>query len=142
VFLLGGIFDPVFQAKEIAELVKRIKPTITQLNTTARPPCEAYARPVSKEVMAHLASFFPSPVEVIADFSSSAKVPFGEANKEEILNLLNRRPCTCKDISDSLCVHYIETLKILAQLIKDNVITAQKEDEKTFYKPVKQEVAL
>jgi len=139
VFLLGGLFDPHIQAEEIAKLVRRISPAVTQLNTVARPPCESYAKPVSRRIMEHLSTFFPKPVEIIADFVSSSKKQISVANKEDILNLLRRRPCTCKDISDSLCVHYIETLKILEQLVRENIITVQEEDGKIFYKPEKQE---
>jgi wyosine [tRNA(Phe)-imidazoG37] synthetase (radical SAM superfamily) len=139
VFLLGGIFDPHSQAQEIAKLVKRISPSITQLNTVARPPCESYAQPVSREIMEHLSALFPKPVEIIADFVSSPKKQISGANKDDILNLLHRRPCTCKDISDSLCVHYIEALKILEQLVRKNIIAVQEEDGKIFYKQGKQE---
>lgn len=139
VFLLGGIFDPYSQAQEIAKLVKRISPSITQLNTVARPPCESYAQPVSREIMEHLSALFPKPVEIIADFVSSPKKQISGANKDDILNLLHRRPCTCKDISDSLCVHYIEALKILEQLVRENIITVQEEGGNIFYKPEKGE---
>jgi wyosine [tRNA(Phe)-imidazoG37] synthetase (radical SAM superfamily) len=134
VFLLDGISDPHIQAEEIAKLVRRISPAVTQLNTVARPPCESYAKPLSREIMEHLSSLFPRPVEIIADFVSSSKKPISAANKDDILNLLRRRPCNCNDISVSLCVHYIEALKILEQLVRENIITVQEDDGKIFYK--------
>ena len=139
VFLLSGICDPYVEAKAIAERVKRISPSVTQLNTVARPPCESYALPVSRKSMEQLAWLFPAPVEIIADFSPAPKKQIGSANRDDIVNLLCRRPCTSKDISDSLSVHYIETLKILEHLVREKIIEVQEKEGKIFYQQVKQE---
>ncbi len=133
VFLLAGKFDPQLRAKEIAEQVKRIHPTLTQLNTVARPPCESYAAPVEKEVMAGLLRYFPEPVEVIADFSVKWKSSERSADREEILRLLSRRPCKSDDLADSLGIHRLEALKVLEELVAEKRIGVKEEDHEIFY---------
>ncbi len=133
VFLLAGKFDPYLRAREIAEQVKRIRPTLTQLNTVARPPCESYAAPVEKEVMTELLRYFPEPAEVIADFSIKWKNSNRSANREEILRLLSRRPCRSRELADSLGIHYLEALKVLEELVVEKRIDVMGKNHETFY---------
>lgn len=133
IFLLGGIFDPRSHAKEIAKLTRRINSTLIQLNTVARPPCESFAAPVTREVMKELLPYFSGPVEVIADFSAKWKNTSHPVDREEILNLLSRRPCKSKDIATSLGIHHLEILKVLEELVRENVIVTTEENNETFY---------
>jgi wyosine [tRNA(Phe)-imidazoG37] synthetase (radical SAM superfamily) len=134
VFLLDKISDSFQAVKEIAKLAKSINPDLTQINTVARPTCEDFARPVSKQRLAELKNLFKVPTEIIADFSKEEKIVSNAANEDDIINLLSRRPCSCKDISDSLCLHYNEVLKIIEQLLRKKVIVAEEIDNKVFYK--------
>lgn len=133
VFLLGGAFDPVAQAREIAGLVRRINPARTQLNTAVRPPCEDEACPVRKEVLAELLPLFPPPAEVIADFSALSPERKTAGNADEVLNLLSRRPCTSRDIGEALNINYLETLKILAHLVAAREVVELRDNQRTFY---------
>ncbi len=133
VFLLGGIFDPRSRAKEIAELTRRINPTLIQLNTVARPPCESFAVPVLREVMMELPSYFSGPAEVIADFAAKWENTTRPPNREEILHLLSRRPCKSRDVAASLGIHHLEVLKILEELVRERVLAVTEENNETFY---------
>ena len=136
VFLLGGMFDPRSRAREIAELTRRIRPTLVQLNTVARPPCESFAAPVPRDVMMELPSYFSGPTEVIAEFSAKWQNTPRPANREEILNLLSRRPCKSKDVAASLGIHHLEVLKVLEELVRERVLAVTEENSETFYEVI------
>ena len=138
VFLLGGIFNPRARAKEIAELTTRINPTLIQLNTVARPPCESFAAPLKREVMMELLPYFSGPVEVIADFSAKWENETHPADREEIINLLSRRPCKSKDVAASLGIHHLEALKILEELVRKKVVVVTEENNEIFYAVITQ----
>ena len=133
VFLLGGIFDPRIRAREIGELVRRINPFLTQLNTVARPPCESFAEPVKPEVMNELLRYFPGSSEVIADFSVQWKRTVKPVSRDGIMALLSRRPCKSKDIAAGMGLHHLETLKLLEELVREKEIEAREENHETFY---------
>lgn len=52
------------------------------------------------------------------------------------MNLLLRRPCTSEDIAGSLSVHHIETLKILEELVAENLVRVTNENGKNFYRGI------
>lgn len=137
VFLLGGSFDPVARAWEIADLTRLIRPSLIQLNTVARPPCECFALPVSPEVMTSIRSCFPAPVEVIADFVAAPKSAVRPADRDEIIRLLMRRPCGSQDVAAGLGIHHLEALKILEELVREKAVAAVPGTNGFFYSAVK-----
>lgn len=138
-FFLADPFDPRGQAVKMTDYVRRISPSLVQLNTVARPPCESCARPVLKETMEEILKLFPQPAEIIADFSLTQNRPEKASNRDDILNLLQRRPCTSQDIAKSLSVHHIETLKFLEELIAMKLVEVIDINNKVFYQAVKLE---
>ncbi|MBN2642555.1 MAG: radical SAM protein [Victivallales bacterium] len=134
VFLLEGFSDLEQTVEEIAGLIDDIKLEKIQLNTVARPVCEKSARPVSRERLLMLTKLFRQPTEVIADFKNNADIFDDSVNENDIINLLSRRPCSCKDIADSLCMPYNEALKIIEQLLRNHTIISEEQNGIVFYK--------
>ena len=102
VFLVAAL--PTFEA-ELAALhrcVDLIKPDRVQLNTVTRPPAESYANPISRERLEKIAAEFSPPAETIADFGGGLLPATGEADSEQILALLRRRPCSVEDIASGM----------------------------------------
>jgi wyosine [tRNA(Phe)-imidazoG37] synthetase (radical SAM superfamily) len=121
VFLLAGVTGMQPEVEKIAALVKRIGPARTQLNTVARPPTEEFAFPLSADQMLALKGFFPGRVEIISENEGkNARTPtFNETTDVDILALLNRRPCTNRDVATGLGIHVVEALKHLERLNTD-----------------------
>ncbi|MFA6997810.1 MAG: radical SAM protein [Victivallaceae bacterium] len=136
VFLIGGILDPYLQAETLSGLTRKIAPTRIQLNTAVRPPCESKVKPVSRANMTELLKYFPASAEVVADYSAILHNEKKQAERDDILNLLLRRPCTSEDIAGSLSVHHIETLKILEELVAENLVRVTNENGKNFYRGI------
>jgi predicted transcriptional regulator len=83
--------------------------------------------------MMELPPYFPGPAEVIADFSVKWKNTVRPANREEILNLLSRRPCKSRDVAASLGIHHLEVLKVLEELVRERILAVTEENSETFY---------
>jgi predicted HTH transcriptional regulator len=73
--------------------------------------------------------------EIIAPVSSRREnVAFRECTQGAILEFINRRPCTLKDLESILGLHANEINKYLATLENDGLIAAVVMDRGVFYK--------
>jgi len=133
VFLLNGVTTVSFEVGKIVTHIRKIKPNKVQLNTIARPPAEFFALSVPKEQMDDLAKLFGNSVEIISDFNKSNDKVNLKISKEEILNLIKRRPCDLEDISQGLSIHRNEALKYIEQLLKEDKITSSLENNSFYY---------
>jgi wyosine [tRNA(Phe)-imidazoG37] synthetase (radical SAM superfamily) len=134
VFLLQGASCEEKHIRQLADIIRQLKPEKTQFNTIARPPCEKNAVAVPRQKLEKLCKYFPGKVEVVSDFKEDNEEKSFAIDKNLGINLLMRRPCTSKDISDSLSLNYNETLKLLEYLCAERVLTCQETDGKLFYK--------
>ncbi len=134
VFLLKGSSIQEEHIKQLAEIIKRLNPRKTQLNTVARPPCESYAAGISRKELKELCKYFPGEVEAVADFKKGHEEKIFAIDPSIVINLLMRRPCTSKDISDSLSINYNETLKMVEHLCSEGILVSQEREGKIFYK--------
>lgn len=132
VFILSGHTDDE-QAAKMAALAHEIQPDRIQLNTVARPPAYKSAAPMPEPEMHRLAGIFGDRAEVVADFRKTHDQPEFAGQAEDVLALLERRPCTLDDVAASLDLHRNEALKHLDHLLKQGAIETERVGEKTFY---------
>ena len=134
VFVLGGMTANNAEVEKIGKWIKRIRPDCVQLNTVTRPPAEDFALPVSKEEMEHYAKQLGENAEVIADFHQTHSQAHFKAMREDVLDLLRRRPCTVNDVAGGLGMHVNEAVKYLNELIDEGKVVAEGGDYRTYYK--------
>ena len=138
VMLLGGISDDDASVDAIARLAERIRPDKVQINSVCRPPAETYALPVPAarllEIRKHFAGV-PGTVEIIAEhLDDMAHTAFRTQIKEEdILALIERRPCTAAGAAAGLNIHVTEAIKHLEMLVADGKAVTQPKDGQVFY---------
>ncbi len=152
VLIVEGINNTSEDLKAIEDVIRRMKLTRVQLNTVVRPPLEKFARPVSKDRLEEIArSFSLLPgvpmVEVIAHGTSifekgadkgESKAKFGLLRNEElidnILQMLQRRPCTAVDISRTFILDGPEKVEqLLEPLVKAGTIGKRLHRGKEYY---------
>ena len=133
VFILGGITSSDAQIEKIARCVDRIQPGRIQLNTVTRPPAVGYARPASPQRMAELAMRFDPPAEVIADFAGESPDADVAATREEVLEMLRRRPCSVADVASGLGTHPNEIIKHLDQLGQEDLVVQSRSGDTLYY---------
>ena len=138
VFICRGVTDSDDEIDRIADCIKQIDPDKVQLNTVTRPPTESFAQPVPPDQMEQIAQRLRQqwgwPVEVIADYQKTHDQPEFKAKKQDVLNLLARRPCSTADIATGLAIHPNEVIKYLEELTTEGKIEKELVNDKVYYK--------
>ena len=135
VFLLDGVNASVADIEQINQHIARIRPDRIQLNTAVRPTAEAYAQALSKDDMDRLCRLFRPEAEVIADFSKVHEEPRFAAQREEVLDMLRRRPCTLDDVAAGLAIQRNEAAKHVAELRRNDEIESEWRGDREYFKP-------
>jgi wyosine [tRNA(Phe)-imidazoG37] synthetase (radical SAM superfamily) len=138
VFLVEGFNSMAGDVRRIADLAKEFSPDRIQLNTTIRPPSEAFAGPVPKDRMEALAHLFHPAAEIIGEFSPTHP-SHSEANRDAILSMLQRRPCTGEQIAAIFGMHLNEVSKYLGNLMRAHQIRAERKNTDVYYRAVRGE---
>jgi wyosine [tRNA(Phe)-imidazoG37] synthetase (radical SAM superfamily) len=138
IFVVGAYTAVPGELTKVAKCVDRIRPDRVQLNTVTRPPAEKYAVGVSSERLAELASIFHPRAEIIADFRGVHRQAEFVAGREEILQMLRRRPCSVDDIANGLGMHRNEVIKYVEELNAENLLEESHTAEKLYYKVTKE----
>ncbi len=133
VFLLDGYNTAVNDVKRIADHALKIRPDRVQLNTVTRPPSEEFALAVNQERMKELAELFTPRAEVIADFRSVHGEADFTSTRDDIVKMLQRRPCTVADIADGLGIHRNEVVKYIEELFERGLLEQKKVEGKVYY---------
>jgi len=133
VFLVSGMNTTPEDVKKMAALAEVIRPERIHLNTAVRPPSEVFALPVTKKQLVSLSRLFSPTAEAIAEFKTKKGARIG-ANKEIILSMLRRRPCTADQIASAFGMHLNEVSKYLGNLLKTNQIRTERKDKGIYYR--------
>jgi len=118
----------------LRKCVAMIRPDRVQLNTVTRPAVEDYAGPVSAERLAAIAKTFDPPAETIGDFPAIATPSGAVGQREDILALVRRRPCSLDDVAAGLGMHRNEVLKHLEELAREGLVQVATVDRKHHYR--------
>jgi wyosine [tRNA(Phe)-imidazoG37] synthetase (radical SAM superfamily) len=138
VFLVWGMNSTPSDVKRIAALAKEVEPDRIQLNTVVRPPAEEFAKSLSRERLAGLCSLFRPTAEVIAEFTADKDLKI-QADKETILSMLQRRPCTVDQIAKGFGMHFNEVTKYLGNLMRTGQIQEERKNSTVYYAAAKLE---
>jgi len=133
VLLLGGITAVPAEVERIADIAAKIGPDRVHLNTATRPPAEKSALAVQKAELERLAAAFGGTATVVADYPATVRQGEFAARREDVLNLLRRRPCTVDDIAGGLGLHRNEVVKYVEELSSEGLIEASTSDGRVYY---------
>jgi len=134
VFLLAGVTTPEMEIKRLNTCIDSIQPDKVQVNTVTRPPAESFAEPVPRETLENLASQLFERSEVIADYKDIHKKNEFVGKCDDILTLLERRPCSIDDIANGLGLHKNEVIKYIEELSTLGKIEIVTQNYKIYYK--------
>lgn len=133
ILLAKGINDSDEDIAALAAAVKKINPDKVQLNTVARPPLESFAKPLTRTELESVARRIPGIVEILVDFTTREREKFRNLSEDEIIEMLKRRPCTAKDVSEALNLDPDITQIMLQQLATDGRIIETNHHDKRYY---------
>ena len=132
VFIVNGMNCTAADINKLAELGKDIYPDRIQLNTAVRPPAETFVSPVNAEQLERIRTNFTPTADVLAEFDTHSDHTI-QANEKTILGMLERRPCTAKQISNVFGLHMNETAKFLGKLERTGHIHAEYQSRQLYY---------
>ena len=134
VFLLAGITTTEMEIDRIKTCISAIRPDKVQVNTVTRPPAEGFAEPVPQKQLQTITEKLYETAEVIADYSNVHKQQDFSARREDVLTLLQRRPCSVEDIASGLGLHRNEVVKYVEELLSERKIEAKSQNQQLYYK--------
>ena len=102
------------------------------MNAPIRPPQEEWVRPPSPERLGEIADFLGG--EVIAAVPRAAPTPRSAELADEILSLLERRPCTLDDICRAFGLHRLEAIKFVEELTRKGAVEKIDHKGKEFFR--------
>jgi len=133
VFLLGGVTSTEQEIQKLAQCIGRISPDRVQVNTVTRPPAESFALPVSMDHLEILSAQLAEKAEIIADYQHVHAQKSFTAAREDVLDLLRRRPCSIEDIAEGLGLHRNEVVKYVEDLSRQGQIYSETQDDRLYY---------
>jgi wyosine [tRNA(Phe)-imidazoG37] synthetase (radical SAM superfamily) len=133
VFLIKGITDSDSELLKIKAWIDRVVPDLIQLNTAVRTPSEDFVDLVKQDALEEIARFFGPRCEIIADYSKVHRLGEFKRTRDDVFEMLIRRPCSIDDISDGLDLHRNEAIKYIEELLDQNVIQRNKQGERILY---------
>ena len=134
VFLLAGVTTPEMEISKLKTCINAICPDKVQVNTVTRPPAEGFAEPVPQKQLQIITEELYKKAEVIADYSDVHKQRDFSARREDVLILLQRRPCSIGDIAAGLGLHRNEVVKYVEELSSEGKIEAKPQNQHLYYK--------
>ncbi len=132
VFLVAGMNTALSDVRRIAALASKIQPDRIQLNTAVRPPAESFAEPLSMDHLASLCPLFQPEAEVIAEYDLETDKE-ARVNKDTVVSLLQRRPCTAEQIAKAFGMHPNEVSKYIGNLLRSGQVREERIHDATYY---------
>jgi wyosine [tRNA(Phe)-imidazoG37] synthetase (radical SAM superfamily) len=134
VFLLAGVTSIEAEIRKIAALVERIGPSRTQVTTATRPTAEDFAYAVAHERIEELAVLIPGIVDIVGNASDDESRTGAEAvTGEAIIGLIERHPCTVREMASALRVHPHAIAVQLASLDREGRLRPVVRDGRMYY---------
>jgi predicted transcriptional regulator len=95
-------------------------------------------RVFSPERLEALALMFDLPTEVVAGFRAVHQQAEFVAGREDILQMLQRRPCSIDDTANGLDMHRNEVIKYVEELNAEHLLEQSLVADKLYYKAAKE----
>ncbi|MGE4559692.1 MAG: radical SAM protein [Desulfobulbus sp.] len=151
ILLARGMNDAPGDIDALIAAIRPMRIDRIQLNTVVRPPAETFAQAVSHRDLAAIARrfrqalalpvdlpFAPATAPMLPEKSCTAAVPHPAAGTEavlrEIVEMLQRRPCTAADIDRTFHLNGLDKVEhLLEPLIRSGALHLQEHGGQCFY---------
>lgn len=136
VFLLSGVTTVQKRLEAFRACLETISPDKVQVNTVARPPAEGYAMAVPRDQLDEIAAQLYPAAEVIAPCTHAGAARPVSEGCDDVLDLLQRRPCSVADIVTGLQMHPHEAAKCVGRLVADRKVRATPQKGTLYYEAI------
>jgi wyosine [tRNA(Phe)-imidazoG37] synthetase (radical SAM superfamily) len=135
ILLCDGINDNLGEIGKIADIIKRCRYEMVQLNTVHRPPAFSRAKTVSENFLIDAAIYLKQQginVEPVGNFIKGLSA--GSVTTGEVERLLTMRPCSIDDMAKVFGVSEEELLPKLKEIGDENLEKREHQGEMFFFK--------
>lgn len=133
IMLVKGINDSAESLGKIRRLAGKINPAKIQINTVLRPPACPGAERVEPDKLELAKKIFGEKAEIIVEPAERGKST--PASPEEVLQTINRRPSTAREVADYLGLNISEAVKHITKLVEEGAVISETVGENVYYKP-------
>ena len=110
-----------------------ISPDKVQVNTVTRPPAEDFVEPVSKSQLRAIVGQLHDNAEIATDYVTVDARENLSVRSDDVLVLLEHRPCSVQDIGNGLGLHPNEAIKYVEELRAKGKIEPRLENHRLYY---------
>jgi wyosine [tRNA(Phe)-imidazoG37] synthetase (radical SAM superfamily) len=136
VLLCRGMNDDKAELKKLGKAIDEIQPHKVHLNTVVRPSWSGLAYPLNREQLEEAQRILGKNTEIIGDSEELFPLDNHPNIEEKILDLLRRRPCTVREISNALGAHPNEISKYIDYLSSSKKVGYVVHGRKVYYHSV------
>lgn len=123
--------------KDLKTILDRISCSRIHLNTCERPPAESYAEEVPPEALERALRILGYKAEAVVPYESDAVPETGGAvSAQDIMRMLQRRPCSVEDMAASFQTSPNEVLKHLNPLVKAGKAVIEERESRRYFRAV------
>jgi wyosine [tRNA(Phe)-imidazoG37] synthetase (radical SAM superfamily) len=128
-----GINDGKEELMRMKKVVDRIEPDLIHLNTVVRPPSEKWAVPLGQKEMEEIRAFFGKSASIISEFDRHPSMVSEMNIKEEILEILKRRPLSLSDLSKGMGISRNDLDRFIKPLMKEGKVQSRLFGDSVYY---------
>jgi len=128
-----GVNDGKEELLRMKKVVHRIQPDRIHLNTVVRPPSEKWAVPLNQKEMEEIQAFFGKRASVISEFDRHPPMDSERDIKQEILEILKRRPLSSSDLSKGMGISKDELDGYIRPLVEEGKIQSRLFGDSIYY---------
>jgi wyosine [tRNA(Phe)-imidazoG37] synthetase (radical SAM superfamily) len=122
VTLVAGVNDSPRSLERIRRATRKICPDKVHLSTVTRPTVDEDAPALSRERLEQIADYFGPTAEVIADWPVVDKTRRFPAGEDDIMAILEHRPCCTEEIAYGLGIRRGEVEECLDRLVRMGLV--------------------
>jgi wyosine [tRNA(Phe)-imidazoG37] synthetase (radical SAM superfamily) len=128
-----GVNDSKEELLKMKKVVDCIQPDRIHLNTVVRPPSEKWVAPLNQKEIEKIRDFFGEKAEIISEFDRHPSSVLERDIKEEILEILKRRPLSPSDLSKGMGIPQNELDKYVEPLTQEGKIKTRIFGDSIYY---------
>ena len=117
-----GVNDSQDELMGMKKAIERIQPDRIHLNTVVRPPSDKWVLPLNQKEMEEVRAFFGEKASIISEFGHHPSTLSERNIKDEILEILKRRPLSLSDLSDGMGIPKNELNQYIEPLVREGKI--------------------
>ncbi len=133
IMLVKGINDSIEELQAIKRVTDYMKPDKVHINMVTRPSAESDIVSPDEDFLLRAKQFFGEHTEIIGDFQSRGFAPTERECRNEIIEMLKRRPCTLDQITESIGIDGQKAEALLNLLVKTHIADKEVKGIQEYY---------